>query len=283
MAWKRGLLALLLGGCTAASRPWSGVDSFACQLQNLKTEEVRASSFDLVIIDFLDRAQLQALRPGRLVVAYLSIGEAENYRPYWQPAWKPGKPAWLGPQNPDWGGNFQVRYWDPGWQALVEKALDQIVASGFDGVFLDRVDAFELHPDRSTAPTEMSALVQRLAQRARQRAGPDFGVFPNNGEALLSDPAYLACITGIVKESIFYGEPRDSVATPAASTKSAQQALLPAVRAGKLVLSIDYTTQPSQIASARQRARQAGYLEYIAPRQLDSLGGQPGGKEKNSR
>jgi cysteinyl-tRNA synthetase len=92
---------------------------------------------------------------GRLVICYLSIGEAESYRYYWDRSWdgnrdgRPdaGAPEWLAGENPDWQGNYKVRYWDAGWQAILfgsgESYLDQILSRGFDGVYLDIIDAFE--------------------------------------------------------------------------------------------------------------------------------------------
>ena len=38
----------------------------------------------------------------RLVLAYLSVGEAEDYRAYWKKGWKEKPPAWLGPESPVW-------------------------------------------------------------------------------------------------------------------------------------------------------------------------------------
>jgi cysteinyl-tRNA synthetase len=115
---------------------------------------------DLLIIDafyndteLLTRAEVDSLKckPGtttrRLVVAYMSIGEAESYRWYWQPSWQPGNPAWLAGVNPDWPGNYKVRYWDTNWQAIIcatnDSYLSRLVASGFDGAYLDIIDAFE--------------------------------------------------------------------------------------------------------------------------------------------
>lgn len=75
-------------------------------------------------------------------LVYISIGEAEDYRWYWQDAWDagqagvpdPGAPAWLGAANPDWPGNYKVRYWDPAWQAIVYDYLDKVLASHPDYV-----------------------------------------------------------------------------------------------------------------------------------------------------
>lgn len=116
------------------------------------------TNYDLFIIDaFFDDlaltpaeiASLKAKKNGsaRLVIAYLSIGEAEDYRNYWQPEWKENPPSWLLDENPDWLGNYKVRYWDPDWQAIIygnhDSYLAKILSAGFDGVYLDLIDAYE--------------------------------------------------------------------------------------------------------------------------------------------
>ncbi|MBM4352364.1 MAG: hypothetical protein FJ109_00990 [Deltaproteobacteria bacterium] len=89
----------------------------------------------------------------RLVLSYMSIGEAEDYRFYWQESWNDDPPAWLAAENPDWEGNYKVRYWDPGWQAILlgssDSYLDRILAAGFDGVYLDIIDAFQWFEEQS--------------------------------------------------------------------------------------------------------------------------------------
>lgn len=83
----------------------------------------------------------------RLVIAYMSIGEAENYRYYWQEGWTLRNPDWLDEENPDWPGNYKVRYWDKDWKSIIygngNAYLDRILAAGFDGVYLDIIEAFE--------------------------------------------------------------------------------------------------------------------------------------------
>ncbi len=122
-----------------------------------------ASNYDAFVIDlFFDDADLGQVaftaaeiatlrnRPGggsRLVVAYMSIGEAESYRSYWRTGWTQLPPAWLEAANPDWPGNYKVKYWDPAWQAIVfgndASYLKKILDAGFDGAYLDIIDAFE--------------------------------------------------------------------------------------------------------------------------------------------
>lgn len=83
-------------------------------------------------------------------IELVTVGEdanAEDYRYYWQSEWKRDKPAWLARENPEWRGNYKVRYWDPAWQEIIcgagDSYLNRILASSFDGVYLDIVDAFE--------------------------------------------------------------------------------------------------------------------------------------------
>ena len=122
-------------------------------------DAVSATNYDLLILDLffeddmaftaaeVERLKHKANGGKRLVICYMSIGEAEDYRYYWQSEWKRDKPAWLARENPEWRGNYKVRYWDPAWQEIIcgagDSYINRILAAGFDGVYLDIVDAFE--------------------------------------------------------------------------------------------------------------------------------------------
>jgi cysteinyl-tRNA synthetase len=124
---------------------------------------VDATRYDVIIMDLYQDdvaftsaqiAELQTKPSGarRLVLCYLSIGEAEDYRYYWHSAWREGNPSWLEPENPDWTGNYEVRYWDKEWQSIIvgnnSSYLQKILNAGFDGVYLDIVDGFEYFEER---------------------------------------------------------------------------------------------------------------------------------------
>ena len=63
---------------------------------------------------------------------------------YWKEEWFMNAPSWMGEENPNWEGNYKVRYWDPQWKNLVfgnsESYLDKILSAGFNGVYLDIID-----------------------------------------------------------------------------------------------------------------------------------------------
>jgi cysteinyl-tRNA synthetase len=83
----------------------------------------------------------------RLVISYMSIGEAEDYRYYWQEDWYSDPPAWLDEENEEWEGNYKVKYWEQEWQEIIfgnsDSYLDRIVSAGFNGVYLDIIEAFQ--------------------------------------------------------------------------------------------------------------------------------------------
>ena len=78
---------------------------------------IQSTNYDIVIIDLFydgteelsvrEVAALKAKANGgaRLVIAYMSIGEAEDYRYYWQTKWETSPPSWLAKENQDWEGN----------------------------------------------------------------------------------------------------------------------------------------------------------------------------------
>lgn len=123
--------------------------------------KVRSTNYDVLLMDLYHNgndsftsAEVNALRNKanggkRLVIAYMSIGEAEDYRYYWKSSWETNRPAWLGPVNPKWPGNYEVKYWYKDWQNIIygndSSYLKKILNAGFDGVYLDIIDAFKLY------------------------------------------------------------------------------------------------------------------------------------------
>jgi len=117
-------------------------------------DAVKATNYDLILIDLyynetaLTEADVTSLKTkanggSRLVICYMSIGEAENYRYYWNTLSK----DLIYKQNPDWPGNYAVMYWDPSWKSVIygndQSYTKKIIDAGFDGVYLDIIEAYE--------------------------------------------------------------------------------------------------------------------------------------------
>jgi cysteinyl-tRNA synthetase, unknown class len=104
-----------------------------------------------------------------------------------------------------------VKFWQAAWQSLIRREVQDIVASEFDGVYLDIVDAFEYfeaqarsdsteeHPTNPSTGrsyrADMKRWIKTVATRARTMR-PGFLVVPQNGAQLLDDKKYIELSDG---------------------------------------------------------------------------------------
>ena len=302
------------GGATVAAVGSLGAASWLYQLQYADPAQIDPTTFAVAVIDYsrsgeesgrYSGAEMAALQSGgRQVIAYLSIGEAEAYRYYFDAGWidpltgQPDStaPCWLGRTNPDWEGNYKVQYWSEDWQRIMLGYLDRIIADGFDGVYLDIVDAFEYwgdpgsgegyHLSEAEAAKCMIDLVKRIAHHARvERGRAGFHVIPQNAERILDYDLggdYLQVISGLGVEDLYY-EGTDPV--PAAQTAERKAFLNQVTGLGKPVLVVDYVdggTRPpaSIVTDFRAKAVADGFVPYAARTDLEldeinTFAGQP--------
>ena len=268
----------------------AAVDDFLYQLQNLELDAIGETAYDLVVMDYsadgddetaFTAAEIATLKDSsggkKIVLSYMSIGEAEDYRSYWQQDWEPGYPYWLDEANPDWEGNYKVRYWDPEWQAIIFSYTDRLLAAGFDGAYLDIIDAYEYYiDDRPTAAQDMADFVAAIRAHARAQA-PNFLIFPQNAAELAGMVSgYLDSVDGIGQEDTYYGYNDDDVMTPPDVTAQVESNLDLFKNAGKLVLTTDYATTPAHVDQAYTQSQAKGYLPFCTVRNLDQLTINPG-------
>lgn len=236
---------------------------------------------------------IRKARPGRKVIAYLSIGEAEDYRDYWQKKWdanadgKPdeGAPGFLCAVNPDWQGNYKVRYWHRDWQALIIKRLSDILSTQkFDGLYLDIVDGYAFfehdlktdewidhRPNPQTGNSyrvDMIRWVKLIAENAR-KINSQALIVPQNGEALLADKDYVKCIDAIGIEDLYT---EGNKLQPAQGTEDRLAFLKPFIQTGKPVWLIEYPTHPARQRLVIAQAQAQGMRLLITDRNLKSLG-----------
>jgi len=241
------------------------------QLQGIDPHAIASSPADMAVIDafnedsIFSRKQVDAMRrkpdgSRRIVLAYMSIGEAENYRWYW-----PRRSAeWLAHENKKWPGNFAVRFWHPDWQAIVFDYLDKIVAAGFDGVYLDRVDIFE---EMGGAP-EMVDFVERISQRSKAKRS-NFLVISQNGDALIPDRRFRRAIDGFAREDLFYGEIKDGERNDLDSIDASIARLHMLAAEGKPVFVVEYPRDDEQAKTAQREIAEQRFIGLLATRALD--------------
>lgn len=191
-------------------------------------DEIVESDHDLVVLDFIPSEQqntdypigdvvdrLQQADHQKLVLAYIDIGQAEDYRVYWEEDWRIGDPDWIVANDPDgWEGNFPVAYWREEWQAIwlgEDGLVGQIVDAGFDGVYLDWVEAYSdenvataARRDSIDPADEMTAWVAALAETGRNIDSEFLVVAQNAAELAAADADYRAVIDAVAQEQVWF-------------------------------------------------------------------------------
>lgn len=230
----------------------------------------------------VDLATIRAGKVGRKLIANLSIGEAEDYRAYWQSSWKTSPPAFLLGENPEWKGNFRVKYWNADWQKIILADVDKIMATGLDGVYLDIVDGFETFEqngndfidDRVNPETKQSYRrdmvdwVKTVAARARKTNSTAL-VIPQNGTQLFANADFLGTADAVGIEDLFTDGDKLQKAD---ATKYRLENLAPMLAAHKPVLDVEYPKRKARQAQARAAAAQHGLVGLATDRQLKTLG-----------
>ena len=111
------------------------------------------SKYDPVIIEPYnynkeDIERLKALNPNIKVIAYLSVGEVNPSRPYFDEC----QDIIIG-KNPYWD-SYYVNVSSPLWEGIMINETKKFLSMGFDGVFLDTIDS-AIYNNQSNGVTEL--------------------------------------------------------------------------------------------------------------------------------
>ncbi len=284
------MLWLVMPSEPTRSEALAQVSRWTYQLQDFAStmQRVARSDSDMLVIDYaiddgdglkpLKRETVEALKrkpdgSRRLVIAYFSVGEAEEYRPYWRVDWNSSPPDWIIAENCRWPKNHLVKFWDKGWRDIIfagETAyLKAIQDAGFDGVYLDRVDVYADIADRfPEARQRMISFVKDLAAIARAR-DPDFLVVVQNAEELLDDASYRHVISAVAKEDLLHGVNETGKRNPPAMIEGSTRLLDQLRDDGKPVFAVEYLTNAEAIAHASSELSELDYIGVFPPRALD--------------
>ena len=278
-------------------KPW------AYWLQTIDIQTiVNDTSFELIVIDYSadgqdankwTTQQIDSVKnSGKYAISYISIGEAEDYRYYWQPSWATSPPSWLGPENPDWPGNFKVRFWEAEWQNIIFGYLDTIINQGFDGIYMDIIDAYYYwsveNPEQPIADSLMCQFLLNIRNHANSVTGNlDFILIPQNGEDVWDQEnvssalksAYFNAINAVGVEDVFFPGDLDEN-NPYDPDTYRIDILQEYLTNNKQVYSVEYLTEPAKITQYVNAAVIQNFVPYVCTRALEYLcGGIPLGLE----
>ena len=292
LAFSAALPAIAMAEDRAAAL--TSVKTWAYQLKDVsqdKIDKVAASPFDMVIIDSsmfpngkeirLTREQIESMKKKpdgsrRLVVAYFSAGECEDFRYYWKPEWNKRRPSWVSKVDKQWKGDYVVEYWQPEWQKIVygtpESLIDRIMDAGFDGLSIDRVDAYYYFGDTEQRRQQMIDLVKKMTSYIRAKK-PDAVILAQNAEELVDHKDYLDSIDAIVKEDLIFGISHVEKVNPQGDIEHSTKLLDTAKAAGKHIFVVEYLANKDNIQRARKTMNEHNFVLYVGQRDLYELSG----------
>ncbi len=207
--------------------------------ENATIDELDNTQYDMLVVEpgfnFVeDQFDVDYLVPSlkqkpngdeRILLAYIDIGQAEDYRTYWESTWvaptatETGIPDFLITIDPDgWSGNYPVAYWDAAWQDIwlgTNGIIEQIANYSFDGIYLDWVEAYDDDKVREAAAAdgvnpenEMMLFIEKMRNLGKSIKS-DFLVVPQNAPYLLdANPSFYTSIIDALatEDTWFYGE-----------------------------------------------------------------------------
>ena len=300
------LLAGVLGAPTLAQPPaaadaappaaqvLAAAKSWGYQLQNINPDAIAATPYDLFVIDYSrDGSNAQALtadevgklkiKPDgsrRIVLSYLSIGEAETYRYYWKWYWGwffgVFAPDWLGRQNTEWRGNYGVRYWHEDWKRIIfsgeNSYLERIIATGFDGVYLDKVDEYvDMAEENREARARMIEFVRALAERARTLAPGFFWWCRKTRRACSSTRTTARRSMASARRTCCSARTEDKRPNKPELIVANVDSLKLLTRERKAVFAVEYLDAPKDIEYAKKQLLGYGFIPYFADCALDHM------------
>jgi cysteinyl-tRNA synthetase, unknown class len=265
-----------------------GVGNFVYQLQDYADDgldELVDAPHDLAVIDltrdghddyFTEEEVGDLQDSGKTVLAYFEIGSIEDFRPEYDEL----PDDMILNQWPEWPEEYFVRYWEPAWwDTVIRPRVDQALAAGFDGVYLDTPLAYENidlslvdGEDRETLGRKMVDLIVRISDYAKDQ-DPGFLVFPQNSPELRQHPGYVDAIDGLGVEELFFAADDDTSDQPCVQDWCAENlADVEALRdEGKVILAVDYASEPDNVADACDRYDEEGFAGYVTDRALDTI------------
>jgi cysteinyl-tRNA synthetase len=203
---------------------------------NLSDDALRKiidSTYDMVVIDYITSEQYNSDYPlkeaikqmhsaqhSKLVMAYIDVGQVEDFRTYWEPGWRIGDPEWIIALDPDgWEGNYPAAYWWDEYRNLwlgEEGYLQGIIDAGFDGVYLDWIEAYSdenvvafARGEGVDPLQEMIWWVGDIAKYTRAQ-DPNFVVIAQNAAELARFDEYIGIIDAIAQEQVWFDGAADN-------------------------------------------------------------------------
>ncbi len=231
------------------------------------------SQFDRVIVESenIRPSELEKLKQhGSSAYAYLSMGEVGPQR-----AWKHLiKPEWTTGVNTAWDSTV-MDMTNAGWQRFVLQRVDLLIQQGYDGLFLDTMDSYQINSTNDTTRNAQEDALANLIYRIKRRH-PSIKLISNRGfEVMDKVGVYLEAVAAESLYSRWNNEKAVYQPVPEADRQWLYSKLAEAKSKHNLdIISIEYVA-PANRDKAIEVARQItdlGFTPWVANPSLDYVG-----------
>jgi len=187
--------------------------NFHYQLQKANFNDLKNLTWTVIFLSpediNLTTEQVNELKNNwNILIAYLSIWEAETYQNYWDSSWIDSNwkltnkaPNWLWEKNPNWD-SYKVKYWLTWWQNIIFNQIKNIKNKWYDWILLDTVDTYwywSWYKWVSDADKKMINFIWKI----RNYLWDYLAIIPNWWLPLVKKTWYLDLINGQLTESLF--------------------------------------------------------------------------------
>ena len=231
------------------------------------------SQFDRLILESenLRPSELKNLKQhGSDTYAYLSIGEVSPQRSWANLI----KPEWTLGVNTDWNSTV-LDMTNTGWHNFVLQRVSVLLQQGFDGLFLDTMDSYQLFTNDSVSVASQQAALGNLIQKIKLQH-PQVKLISNRGfEVMDKIGKHLEAVAAESLYSRWNNAAGSYQEVPEADRLWLQTKLAEAKRAHNIdVIAIDYVA-PADRDKAREVATKIashGFIPWVANPSLDYVG-----------
>lgn len=254
------ILFLVVVSCSTTR----GLTTFAVSYGQLNPSAIRNFDFVIAEPDQYSREQVQSLyHKHQKLLGYISLGEVNSNRSYYDTLKRRG---FVG-TNRNWAASF-LNLADSVTRRVLENRADQIIAKGFDGLFLDTVDDVESGTGHGNLQPYMVDVIREI-----RREHPSIDIIQNNGLFLLNKTAPY--INGVLVEDVAsdYNFRTRSYHVKKHNDFEERVSELRAIskKYHKPIYIVDYAVTSAMRNQLSTMLKTTGFPYYIAPISLDTI------------
>lgn len=253
------IVALLSG--MALSYPSLDIDSWVWVKGRASASQITDYDADMFVLNprYYSQDEVEEMQEGgKIILAYVLVGEADKNLDYWMDIrlqhWVLGASAYN-------SNHIIIEFWDDQgmWRSHIKDHIEDLLDSGYDGVFLDSGRALINFSEHSK---EYFKLVEDICKEIDEFYDDRYIVLLNSG-AIFDQGELPNLIDGLVEEGIWWNEEHHATSDSLSYTK--KQYLLKAQGYGITTMCVEYPDLPADVMSIEINAESNDILPCILP------------------